>query len=900
MQNSFSSFFIMQEGDHYTLWVGSTFRQSESNRSSIEQRLVSTDGLVWSNRTNTNLVWSNAGYYQLRGLRQVRMEGAMYQAWEQYYYEDTGHGWGLSLRYLTSADGLTWTVVNRPALMGAFNVSALKSGTTYHLWANPSADPGWTGNRALRHRTSASPGAGWGAWETGGALVLVDGSTQVLGSSRIRQLADGSYQMYYVSGNTMKLATSSNGTNFTTQNPQVFLLDQVLPSNAIYAHDFAVVPMYGQDCFFFDYCAHESSSGYCNEGYMAMSCPISPLTIDKAVQNPLALPQDVVTYTVSFTNTGTLLSSGILLTDVVPLELVTVTYQVQPGLVVTPTGSVPLAWEVEPLAPGESGKITITGVLSACHGAGYTFPNTAVITATVPADPNPAGNEDTAWVMMLNAPPQANDDLYSTAEDTVLNVPLATGVLANDGDPNCDSLSVTRLSGPAHGLLLLRSDGSFVYTPTLNFNGADTFTYRLADGALADTAVVTITILPVNDAPLAVDDHYTTTEDTPLLVAAPGVLANDGDVEGDPLTSALAVPPLHGVASLASNGSFAYTPTLNYNGADSFTYRLSDGALTDTAVVWIDVIPVNDAPVAVDDFYTTTEDTPLLVAAPGVLANDGDVDSDPLSSALAVPPQHGVVALSGDGSFVYTPTLNFNGTDSFTFIVSDGALTGTAVAWIEVLRVNNPPVAVDDLYTTTVDIPLSVAAPGVLGNDFDQEGSPLTAAVDSLPALGTLVLSADGSFIYLPAAGFTGQVTFTYSASDGVDRSDIATVLILVLPTNQPPVAVAGPDQQVQPGAPVTLDGQGSFDPDGNYPLTYYWTQTGGPTVPLNPSAGQTTFTAPSMGTLTFTLVVTDQLGLRCVVPDIVVVSVERQVYDIFLPLMNKSIDPWPQWFRPE
>src|SRR5437773_851153 len=114
-------------------------------------------------------------------------------------------------------------------------------------------------------------------------------------------------------------------------------------------------------------------------------------------------------------------------------------------------------------------------------------------------------------------------------------------------------------------------------------------------------------------------------------------------------------------------------PELNFNGIDSFTYKASDGqALSGVATVTLTVTPVNDAPVAAnDDAYTTPEDTQLTVSAPGVLANDSDVDGDALSAVLVSNPSHGTLTLNGDGSLVYMPALNFNGTDSFTYKASD-------------------------------------------------------------------------------------------------------------------------------------------------------------------------------------------------------------------------------------
>src|SRR5205085_909908 len=147
------------------------------------------------------------------------------------------------------------------------------------------------------------------------------------------------------------------------------------------------------------------------------------------------------------------------------------------------------------------------------------------------------------------------------------------------------------------------------------------FTYRASDGqANSNTATVSLTVTPVNDPPVAANDSYSTAEDTPLAVSAPGVLGNDTDVDGDRLSAALVSGPAHGTVTLSSDGSFTYTPAPTYSATDPFTYRASDGALnTNAATVSLTVTPVNDPPVAANDSYSTPEEKALSVAAPGVL-----------------------------------------------------------------------------------------------------------------------------------------------------------------------------------------------------------------------------------------------------------------------------------------
>src|SRR5205085_790615 len=150
----------------------------------------------------------------------------------------------------------------------------------------------------------------------------------------------------------------------------------------------------------------------------------------------------------------------------------------------------------------------------------------------------------------------------------------------------------------------------------------------------------------------AAGDSYSTNEDTPLVVPAPGVLGNDTDVDGDAMSAILVAGPSHGTLTLSSDGSFTYTPSPNFNGSDSFTYKVSDGTLeSDPATVAITVSPVDDAPQAVDDHYGMNEDGTLAIAAPGLLANDLDVDSSTLTVLLVGAPAHGTLTLNPDGSF---------------------------------------------------------------------------------------------------------------------------------------------------------------------------------------------------------------------------------------------------------
>ena len=441
-------------------------------------------------------------------------------------------------------------------------------------------------------------------------------------------------------------------------------------------------------------------------------------------------------------------------------------------------------------------------------------------------------------VITAGDPPIANPDTYSTDEDTILEV-AAPGVLGNDTDPEADLLTAVLVSDVSFGELTLNPDGSFTYTPDANVNGTDSFTYQAYDGtAYSTAATVSITIDPVNDVPVAVNDSYSTAEDTQLEVNSPGVLNNDSDVEGETLTAVLADSPVHGDLTLNANGSYTYIPDPNYHGTDSFTYQAYDGTAYSTAsTVSITITPVNDAPLAVNDEYSTAEDTLLTIPLPGVLVNDSDTDGDSLTAVLVGDVTHGSLTLNLNGSLTYMPDANYAGVDSFTYRASDGTEpSNLATVSITITPVNDAPLAVNDSYSTPENTPLVVNAPGVLGNDTDVDGDTLTAVLAEDPAHGTLSLNANGSFTYTPDTDYSGPDSFNYKASDGTTQSAPATVTINVSLVNSTPVAnPQSVTTDEDTAKAITLTGT---DADGDT-LTY--------SVVAYPSHGTLSGTAPNL-----------------------------------------------------
>jgi large repetitive protein len=238
---------------------------------------------------------------------------------------------------------------------------------------------------------------------------------------------------------------------------------------------------------------------------------------------------------------------------------------------------------------------------------------------------------------------------------------------------------------------------------------------------------VNIIVNCVNDAPTAGDDNASTNEDTPVSGSVAG---NDGDVDSASLTWSLGSGPSNGSASVNGDGSYTYTPNANFCGSDSFTYSVTDGTSNASATVAVTVNCVNDAPVANDSAETTAEDTPLVAAV-----SSSDIDGGAPSYALAAGPSHGTIVFNPNGTYTYSPALNYNGPDSFTFTVSDGAggSDGGAVS-INVTAVNDPPFCAAAGPSVALLWPPDhqLVNVDVLGVTDPVEGSAITINIDSI------------------------------------------------------------------------------------------------------------------------------------------------------------------------
>ncbi|EOV9405665.1 tandem-95 repeat protein [Vibrio parahaemolyticus] len=571
-------------------------------------------------------------------------------------------------------------------------------------------------------------------------------------------------------------------------------------------------------------------------------------------------------------------------------------------------------------------------------------------------------------ILPINDAPNAENDVITTEEDTAVTI----NVLVNDSDVEGDVLSIQSASVPSEQGSVDIVDGKLVFTPAENFNGEATITYIVTDGDLTDEAKVTVTVTPVNDSPVAVDDTTSIQEDTAVTI---DVLSNDTDVDGDKLSiQSATVPEAQGKVEIV-DGKLVFTPAENFNGHAEITYTVTDGQLTDEAKVTVTVNPVNDAPtIKVDAVESITEnavstdtvvatltvrdtDTPedqltvslennsngyfvlvgdevkltqagvdavnndeldlkdLTISASvsdGVNPTASDSDSlivnrvndaptvenaiadqvlsedfdaytidlnevfkdsdsslefsvsgnnsiqisivngvatinptadwngketitftakDPSGESVSQTvdftvapvvdikadstnvvedtptiinvlgndtfegtdkvvsldtnngPANGTVSVNPDGSVTYTPNDNYHGADSFTYIVTSGGVSESTTVNVDVTPENDAPVAKDDTTITDEDTPVTI---DVLPNDTDADGDKLSIESASVPKEQGTVEVVNGKLVFTPAENFNGDAEITYTVTDG-QLTDEAKVTVTVNPVNDAP-----------------------------------------------------------------------------------------------------------------
>ncbi|RDH87094.1 MAG: hypothetical protein DIZ78_06295 [endosymbiont of Escarpia spicata] len=527
-----------------------------------------------------------------------------------------------------------------------------------------------------------------------------------------------------------------------------------------------------------------------------------------------------------------------------------------------------LAFSVD--SQGTNGTVVITDAVAGTYTYTPTdndFNGTDAFTFRV-SDGTASSNVATVAVTItpVNDASAADDDAGATDEGGSVTV----NVLDGDTDVEGDALSVTNLSVPANGTATLNADGTVTYTHDGGETISDSFTYTANDGTDDSVpATVNITVTPVNDAPVGVADSGATLEGGTVTI---DLLANDSDAESDPLTISDMTLPANG--QLANNGDG--TVTYIHNGgetvSDSFTYRADDGNLTsDLTTVTITITPVNDTPVANDDSFSVgfnSSNNPL-----DVLVNDTDAEGSALTinTPLGVTSHGGTVSTDG-GTITYTPTDGFNGTETFTYSVTDGTANSADATVTVIVSDNQAPVITEGVSTAVTMDEDSTPTPFSLTlNATDAESDLLTWSVDTQATNGVATASGTGNSMvvtYVPIADFNGPDSFVVAVTDGIN-SDTITVNVTVTAQPDAPEITEGATTTVnmdEDGAPtafaLTLN---ATDADGDV-LT--WSISSAATNGLATASGTGaskvigyTPNADANGTDTFTVQVDDGTG---------------------------------------
>ncbi|NUU73932.1 Ig-like domain-containing protein [Paenibacillus xylanilyticus] len=494
--------------------------------------------------------------------------------------------------------------------------------------------------------------------------------------------------------------------------------------------------------------------------------------------------------------------------------------------------------------PPPNGTVVLdpaTGAFTYTPNAGFVGTDTFVVTVT-----NTSGIPVTSTVSVNvdNQPPVAQN----LTVDTVQNTPVGGQIPATDPDGN--PLTYTVILTPALGTVIVNPDGTFTYTPNAGVVGTDSFTVLVSDG-LGGTATSVVTVNIIDQPPVTQDVQISTPANVPINGV---VTATDPD--GDPLTYTLLSPPANGTATVNLDGTFTYTPNSGFQGQDAFTVLVSDGK-GGTTVSTVRIEVVNQPPIVQNETLNTSQSIPISSQVTAT-----DPDGDPLSYALDNPPINGTVVVNPDGTFTYIPDPGYVGTDFFTITVTDSR-GGVASAVITVNVNANVPVVFNQTVSTNTNTPISGQVIAT-----DPTGEPITIAVLSPPANGTVTVNPDGTYTYTPNPGFVGTDSFTVQATD--TGGGVGTGAVTIIINNIPPVAlgtsvstfenipVSGVVTAISPvGNPITfslnsppVDGTVVVNADGTFTYT------------PNPGyVGQDSFTViasdPSGGTAVATAIVT-------------------------------------------
>jgi outer membrane protein OmpA-like peptidoglycan-associated protein len=419
--------------------------------------------------------------------------------------------------------------------------------------------------------------------------------------------------------------------------------------------------------------------------------------------------------------------------------------------------------------------------------------------------------------IVANVAPVLQDDSVGTT----INQPISIDVLANDIDPDGDTLVITSIEQPTNGTAEV-VNSEILYTPNQGFSGTDTVRYTITDGnGHIASAVATITVVSNANTVLVVqDDVVTTPVNQPVTI---DVIANDTAPDGGVVRITGITQPTQGTAVI-NNDQVVYTPVRDFSGTDTLTYTVSDGSnQVRSGTVTIRVIgTANTAPVVQDDSATTVANQPVTI---NVIGNDTDPDGDSLTIRSVTQPTNGNVSISNN-QLVYTPNQDFVGTDTLTYTITDGnnhVQTASVIVTIDaadsavVIGTNTSPVAQDDSVVTTTNQPVTI---NVISNDSDADGDTLSIQTVTQPTNGSVSID-NGQLVYTPNQGFTGTDSLTYTINDGNNHQETANVTIDVsagtnTSGNSAPI-IADDSVTTNINQPVTIDVlTNDNDPDGD------------------------------------------------------------------------------------
>jgi gliding motility-associated-like protein len=465
-----------------------------------------------------------------------------------------------------------------------------------------------------------------------------------------------------------------------------------------------------------------------------------------------------------------------------------------------------------------------------------------------------------------NTPPVTVNDFFITDEDVAVN----GNFMNNNFDPDGTELvaDTVPVTGPNNGSVVINADGTFIYTPDPLFNGQDTIVVNVCDNGIplpAECALDTIiiTVNPVNNPPVAINDIAVTNINTPV---SGNMLDNNFDPDGTNLTMDT-IPtsgPRNGSIVLNNNGDFTYTPNENFLGLDTIVVLVCDSGIPlpqlcvfDTLFVFVnDTTQQETLPVTENDFFVTNEDVAI---GGNIMTNNTNPNGNSLV-ADSIPvsgPSNGSFTISPDGTFTYTPNPDWSGVDTIVVLVCDSLIEPPLCAndtiFITVNAVNDPPVTENDFITTPFNEPVSG---NMNDNNFDPEGTDLY--VDGIvngPSNGSIEIDSLGNYTYTPNPGFAGIDTVVVLICDnGIPLPPECSFDTLFVTVLMPNIEVnAGPDQSIC-GTSALLSGNEVSAPD-----TAVWTQISGSGAILNPEQNTTLVENLTIGENQFVWSVTSQ-----------------------------------------